>query len=355
MTIAHRRVAGFLMLVVLASLFATTATAQNKRRLAYADPKSTDADFPLQGEYLGAFVEEDLGRQIGLQIVAKGDGKFAAVEYTGGLPGTRWNLRDRYKMTGQVRDGVIHFKSPRHAFRVSSGSAEILTTDGQLLGQLEKVHRISPTVGKRPPKGAIVLFNGKDTRHFSRAKMTKDGLLQEGTETVQPFQNFTLHLEFRLPYMPFAGGQGRANSGIYIQSRYEVQILDSFGLDGVKNECGAMYRQRKPDLNMCLPPLQWQTYDITFRSPTFDAAGKKTANARITVRHNGVLVQDNVELTNKTGAGRPEGAKPLRTKIQNHGNPIRFRNIWLVKQPAAKQIAAKTDVRRRTLARRTGN
>ena len=317
---------------LLAAILSTTATAQSKRRLAYTDPKSAGPDYALQGEYLGAFVEDDRGLQVGLQVIANGGGKFAAVEYAGGLPGTGWNLRDRYKMSAEVRNGWIGLRSPRHRFRVMPDAAEILTPDGQFLGRLDKVHRVSPTLGRKPPRGAVVLFNGKDTRRFIRARMTKDGLLRDGATFRDSYRDFTMHLEFQLPFMPFARGQGRGNSGLYIQNRYELQILDSFGLEGAFNECGSLYRQRKPDLNLCLPPLQWQTYDITFRSPRFDAAGKKTANARITLRHNGVLVHDNVELTGNTGAAsrRPENAKLPPSVIQNHGNPVRFRNIWLI-------------------------
>jgi 3-keto-disaccharide hydrolase len=328
----HRpRIASLVHAILVAALLSATAIAQNKRRMAYTDPKSAGRDYELQGEYLGVFVEDDRGRQVGLQVIANGGGKCAAVEYAGGLPGTGWNLRDRFKMWGEVRNGTIRLRSPRHRFRVTPDAAEILTLDGQLLGRLDKVLRVSPTLGKKPPKGAIVLFDGKDTKHFVRARMTKDGLLQAGTTFRDSYRDFTMHLEFQLPFMPFARGQGRGNSGLYIQNRYEVQILDSFGLNGAFNECGSMYRQRMPDLNMCLPPLQWQTYDIAFRAPRFDAAGKKTANARITVRHNGVLVHDQIELTGNTGAAskRPENAKLPPSVIQNHGNPVRFRNIWL--------------------------
>jgi len=160
--------------------------------------------------------------------------------------------------------------------------------------------------------------------------MTDDGLLMVGTELKRTFRDYKLHLEFRLAYMPTARGQGRSNSGIYLQSRYEVQILDSFGLEGVENECAALYKQRRPDLNMCLPPLTWQTYDIEFQSPRFDAAGKKCANGRISVQHNGVFVHNNVEITAKTGAGAKESPEPLPTKFQNHHNPVVFRNIWII-------------------------
>ena len=130
--------------------------------------------------------------------------------------------------------------------------------------------------------------------------------------------------------MPSAAGQGRGNSGVYVQRRYEVQVLDSFGLDGVENECGALYRQKAPDVNMCLPPLSWQTYDIWFTAARFDAEGNKIANARITLLHNGVPVQNDYEITGKTGAGKPEGPEPFPILLQNHGNPVQYRNIWLV-------------------------
>jgi len=140
-------------------------------------------------------------------------------------------------------------------------------------------------------------------------------------------------LEFRTPYMPQARGQGRGNSGVYIQQRYEVQILDSFGLDGVDNECGGLYKQTAPAVNMCLPPLAWQTYDIWFTAARFAADGKtKVANARITVLHNGVPIHANREITAKTGGGKVEGPEDFPINLQDHGNPVTYRNIWLVNQ-----------------------
>jgi hypothetical protein len=110
-----------------------------------------------------------------------------------------------------------------------------------------------------------------------------------------------------------------------------VQILDSFGLEGAFNECGALYRQTPPDLNMAFPPLSWQTYDIWFTPPQFaDDGTTKTANARITVLHNGIPIHWHREITAKTGGGRPEAAEALPIELQNHGNPVAFRNIWLV-------------------------
>ena len=130
--------------------------------------------------------------------------------------------------------------------------------------------------------------------------------------------------------MPYARGQGRGNSGVYIQQRYEVQILDSFGLDGVANECGGVYRQQAPDVNMCLPPLSWQTYDIHFTAARWNSASHKIANARLTVYHNGEPIHLNRELPEKTGAGQKESPDPRPIHFQHHGNPVHFRNVWIV-------------------------
>jgi hypothetical protein len=135
-----------------------------------------------------------------------------------------------------------------------------------------------------------------------------------------------------LPYQPYDRGQGRGNSGIYLQGRYEVQMLDSFGLEGKDNECGGIYEIRDPDLNMCFPPLQWQTYDIEFRQAEFDQRGKKTAPAQLTVRHNGVLIHKDVEVPRTTRAAPvgQEGPSHEFIHLQDHGNPVRYRNIWVV-------------------------
>ncbi len=134
-----------------------------------------------------------------------------------------------------------------------------------------------------------------------------------------------------LSYMPSAREQARSNSGCYVQGRYEVQILDSFGLKGEKNECGAIYDVSAPSTNMCFPPLSWQTYDIDFTAAKFDENGEKMADAKMTVRHNGVVVQKDVPVPTATRAApNKEGPGPGPIYLQDHGNPVRFRNIWVV-------------------------
>ena len=186
-------------------------------------------------------------------------------------------------------------------------------------------------MGATPPPGAVVLFDGGGTDRFTASKLAPDGTLLSGVLTRMPVHDFQMHLEFRSPYMPHARGQGRGNSGVYIQQRYEVQILDSFGLEGVDNECGGLYKQQAPSVNMCLPPLAWQTYDIWFTAARWATDGKtKIANARITVLHNGVPIHSNREITAKTGGGKTEGTEDFPINLQDHGNPVTFRNIWLV-------------------------
>ena len=180
------------------------------------------------------------------------------------------------------------------------------------------------------PEGAVVLFDGTGTDQFTTAEMTDDGLLMEGADVKPMFQDFNLHVEFRLPYMPYADGQQRGNSGLYLQSRYECQVLDSFALIPKIDGLGALYRFRPPAINMCFPPLVWQTYDVQFTAPRWNADGTKARNATITSWVNGVKVQDNVSLPNKTGAGKIEEPLLLPTRFQNHGDPVRFRNIWVV-------------------------
>jgi hypothetical protein len=180
----------------------------------------------------------------------------------------------------------------------------------------------------QPPEGAILLFDGKDTSKWSNAKVTEDGCLLAGAVTKDKFQDFTLHLEFMMDGEVSEKNAG--NSGVYLQQRYEIQILNTAHKKPPgKGDCGAIYKFKAPDQNAAKPPREWQTYDITFQAPRWDG-DKKTQNARISVLHNGIPIHNDVEVPNKTGSGKPEGPDPGPLYLQQHGNRVLFRNIWIL-------------------------
>jgi hypothetical protein len=196
-----------------------------------------------------------------------------------------------------------------------------------------KQYRQSPTLGAKPPEGAIVIFDGKNVDQFEPgAKMNEspDGntLWAEAITKPQEKKPYKLHVEFMLSYMPTARGQARSNSGVYLDDRYECQVLDSFGLELKNNECGGFYQVAEPKINMCYPPLTWQTYDFDFTPAKWDG-DKKISNAKVTVKHNGVVIHDNVELPKETAGRKKEGPEPLGVYLQGHGNKVQYRNIWL--------------------------
>ncbi len=290
----------------------------------FLTPETAGPDFQVQGEYAG--------EKLAAQVIALGDGKFRAVFLHGGLPGAGWDKSAKAEMGGVTTAGNTTFGKAEAGWNgVITGEIFSGKTDKGDSFQLKKVFRKSPATGAKPPAGAVVLFDGTSADHFSPGKLTAEGFLAEGANSKRRFQSQKLHIEFLLPFQPTARGQGRANSGCYLQGRYEVQVLDSFGLKGENNECGGIYTIKVPDVNMCLPPLTWQTYDIEFTAAKFDAAGNKTADARVTVLHNGVKIHDDVKLPKTTTAAPlKEGPEPGFLHLQNHGNPVRYRNIWVV-------------------------
>ncbi|HVX61260.1 MAG TPA: family 16 glycoside hydrolase, partial [Pirellulales bacterium] len=177
-------------------LLAKTAVAADA---IYETPEAAaaDPDFTLQGEYAGD--------RLGMQVAALGDGEFLVVSYPGGLPGAGWTGKDKQTVEAD-RDEVKEF-----------------------VAMLKKAERSSPTLGAKPPQDAVTLFDGTKAsldKHWKPgAKITADGLLMQGCTSLDTFRDFTLHLEFRTPFMPKARGQGRGNSGVYYQGRYETQVL----------------------------------------------------------------------------------------------------------------------------------
>jgi hypothetical protein len=309
--------------VLLVPLFLLTQSrAAESSGDVFIDPANAGPDFAFQGEYVG--------QGSAAQVIAEGDGKFRIVGFTPGLPGSSSEVEKKVEGPAQREGNKVVFDSDGWQGEIVDGVLTGKNRDGNTY-RLTKTERKSPTLGAKPPEGAVVLFDGKSADQWEGGKLTPEGFLAMGVKSKQPFQSGKLHIEFRTPFMPKARGQGRGNSGVYLQDRYEVQVLDSFGLKGENNECGGIYSIAKPKVNMAFPPLSWQTYDIDFEAAEYDAAGTKTKPAFITVRHNGVLIHDRVEVSRgTTAAGRKEGADSGPIQLQNHGNPVVYRNIWFV-------------------------
>ena len=339
--------------VLVFSVLLSSCGGPPEDRIVLEAKKQIESVDPVMGDWQGGWKLSDGGYSgpLAAQVIALGGGKYRA------------NILEGFDLTipaiavieGQQEDGVVRFAGPGE-YDGMALQLKATIEDDKLTGSftaedmagsvaMEKVVRLSPTLGAKPPAGAIVLFNGKDFKKWKHTgkKPDEDSVrwrLVDGAMEVVPgtgsiitrkeFANVKLHLEFRTPFMPEARGQGRGNSGVYLQGRYEVQVLDSYGLEGKDNECGGIYKVAAPLINMCAPPTQWQTYDITFRAARFDSTGQKTQDAYMTVDHNGVEIHRKVKVSKATTAA-PRGDVG-GIYLQDHGNKVQYRNIWLVEQ-----------------------
>ena len=346
----------FAVIIMLTLSFTLTAAAQGdkkkgeKKKEVWTDASdpTLPADFKFQGEYEHAVPQ---GLPTLCQVISLGNGAFQSVVING---------KDKSLMDGKLDGEKAVFvptagkrkylaQSPMEFSATAkfppSGQRDLtavivgdtMNIKGENFAiELKKIMRKSDTLGAKPPEGAVVLFDGSSKDEWNGGRLDKKtGFLNtDGNDitTKRKFLNYTAHVEFLLPYRPDARGQGRGNSGFYQVDLYEVQILDSFGLEGKDNECGGVYTRLAPKVNMCLPPLQWQTYDVEFTSAVREN-GKVAKKARITLKHNGVIVHDNAEIVGVTGGARnePEGT-PGVLRLQGHGNPLQFKNIWVVEK-----------------------
>ena len=342
--------------LIIPSLITFTSTCSVADFITFTDPNRAGNDFQIQGEYVGQAGDEI---PIGIQVIASGNHEFEGVLYTGGLPGTGWDQGTVFHVKGKTTDRNTVFHGV-HGERLKFPNSNFHGTirDGEFQGQaqmfrnqvddvtfrLKKVHRVSPTLGSRPPTGAVVLFDGTNVNEWKDARFAENSLLDVGTTSKREFGSMAIHLEFRCPFMPTARGMKRGNSGVYVKREWEVQIVDSFGWHHENRKferlskfgrCGGIHEMVPPRINMSFPPLSWQTYDIEFTMARFDSGGQKTHPATMTVRHNGILIhQDYVLPPVPAGYAASETKEHLNGPVflQDHGNPVRYRNIWVIER-----------------------
>ncbi|MHC4544490.1 MAG: 3-keto-disaccharide hydrolase [Planctomycetota bacterium] len=345
----------FVVVLFVLSMALTSCTGPLRRNYVQETKAELERLDPFMGDWQGTWRLDD-GSDSGplvARVIALGQGKYRAKFLE------EFNVRVPViaLLEGQLKEGSVRFSGPAKyedteftLQTVLEGQKFAGTFQGQdFAGSLvmEKVIRLSPTLGAKPPADAVVLFDGEDLNEWkysgNKPAPVQWNLVDEAMEvkpgsgsiiTKKKFVDVKLHLEFRTPFMPKARGQGRGNSGVYLQGRFEVQVLDSYGLEGRDNECGGIYGVGPPLVNMCAPPMQWQTYDITFRAARFNSSGKKVRDAHMTVVHNGVKIHDKTKVSKATTAA-PGGnmTKPGGIYLQDHGNRVQYRNIWLVELP----------------------
>lgn len=316
-------------------------------------PATVLTQWQIQGEYYGA--AED-GGKLGAWVVANGDDHYTVVFLPGGLltlPGQAyggWN-RDGWDRSTFSGKGLLNGTS----FAVNTPSnyaADSITGTGEdrtLAGAtptgsafvLHRVVRSSPTHGLKPKAAwgpAILWFDsvtgqadlGKWEPKDNAVQLSRNNLYR-GIRTRDAHGAGFLHIEFQGCFNPVATGQFRSNSGVYMQSRYEVQVLDSFGSGGAIDDFGALYSVKRPLVNASLPPLTWHTYDIYFMPRTSGASGDSKGAAYLTLYANGVLVQDSTPISNIPDAGvTGDPLLPAPLYLQNHGNDVVYNNIWFI-------------------------
>lgn len=295
---------------------------------------------PFMGEYEGQWENEKIIPEAAAMVIGLGDDKYRVIVTT------RLDMRAPIQL-----DKVYEAKKGKIKIKEGDFYGTISAKDGTFIGgrgdkktfEMKKLDRKSKYAHLPPPEGADVLYDGngfdawKDAEGWEELDnnimmVTPDGGYLISKKT---YKDVTLHVEFRLSYMPKKMGQGRSNSGVFISDEYEIQVLDSFGLDGVYNECGALYKTSAPRVNATYPPLQWQTYDIIFKNAVYDEATDTMTNPVITVYHNDILIHSAEELPWVPGHSAKDRAErhhlePGHIRLQAHNDFVQYRNVWVL-------------------------
>jgi hypothetical protein len=308
------------------------------RSQTYTDPNTVPLEeFKVQGEYFGPITG---GANLGCWVHALGGDSYLITFLPGGLvsipdqPGGGWDNVTKFKGQGSAGNITAQGYTAKITGTAFDRTMTGKTPDGKDF-VLKRLARKSPLVGLKAPMGAKVLYGDKVVADAALNWTPADhgdpnGYLRWGVKSKFQHKDIQLHIEFRTPFKPTGRGQDRGNSGIYLQDRYEMQVLESFGLEGDLNETGGIYSIQKALTNAALPPLNWQAYDCYFTAPVYGATGK-TKNATMTMYLNGVLVQKETQIDKATtAAGLNEGSSPGPIQLQDHGNPVFFNNIWLI-------------------------
>jgi len=289
------------------------------------------------------------------KVIAEGNSRYHLVLRAKPLDPSEWPLQIELEGRLQGEKMIVDGHAGGHDWRgeIANGALKIAKQGYGGAFEMKRVMKKSPTEGLPPPGDAIVLLAfqpgqkpGLDEWKEAGWVTTAEGILhKEPTQGGKParahhdlysrrdFRNVRLHVEFRLPYEPDLHEQARGNSGVFLADRYEVQVLDSYGLMPGAGDCASIYDVAPPRVNAAFPPLSWQTYDITFDAPKLDAAGKMTRGPSITVLWNGVKVHENQTAPTPTGDPRRPNAASGSIRLQDHGNLVYFRNIWVQELP----------------------
>jgi hypothetical protein len=319
-------------------------------------PGPSWAQDPFMGAYEGTYqADQSQTTKAMAKVIAEGPGYYRVVIQAEPLaPGEPTAQFEIYGVQQGTKVNLFGRANAVHWHGTIAGDKLVADPGYYGMGvELRKTMRKSPSEGAQPPAEAAVLLpfspgKAPDISAWNGGpwKPQDDGSLQcdpsKGSITTKrSFGDIKLHVEFWLPLMADSFGQGRANSGVIINNIYEIQVLDSFGLVPSTGDCAAIYSQTRPKVNASLPPEQWQTYDINFRAPRMNPNGSVKEKARVTVEHNGIKVQDNIPIEGAT-AGHEPGKPPANAttgplQLQDHGNRVRYRNVWLVELKEGQQ------------------